>query len=89
MPSLRAAIDAKCRSCIYDPACGNGKWREQVAACSSSNCPLHSVRPRSAAKSHRGATQCSSNGPDHAPADNQAMIEQEIGQIGGATVVER
>jgi len=44
-PSLRAAIDAKCRSCIYDPGSGNGGWREQVQACSAANCPLHSVRP--------------------------------------------
>lgn len=43
--SLRAAIDAKCKSCIHDPGSGGGGWREQVAACSSSNCPLHSVRP--------------------------------------------
>jgi len=44
-PSLRAAIDAMCKSCIYDPGSGNGAWREQVASCSSGNCPLHSVRP--------------------------------------------
>jgi hypothetical protein len=43
--SLRAAIDAKCKDCIYDPGSGNGGWREQVAGCCSSNCPLHSVRP--------------------------------------------
>lgn len=43
--SLRAAIDSMCKSCIYDPGSGNGGWREQVAACSSSNCPLHLVRP--------------------------------------------
>jgi hypothetical protein len=43
--SLRAAIDSMCRSCIYDPGNGNGGWRVQVAGCSSSNCPLHSVRP--------------------------------------------
>jgi hypothetical protein len=43
--SLRDAINAMCRSCIYDPGSGNGGWREQVMACSSSNCPLHAVRP--------------------------------------------
>lgn len=48
-PSLRAAIDAMCKSCIHDPFAGNGAWREQVEACSSSNCPLHTVRPRSKA----------------------------------------
>jgi hypothetical protein len=44
-PSLRSAIDAMCRNCIYDPEWGNGTWREQVEACSSANCPLHVVRP--------------------------------------------
>ena len=44
-PSLRAAIDAMCKSCLYDPGNGNGAWREQVQGCSSSNCSLHPVRP--------------------------------------------
>jgi len=44
-PSLRAAIDAMCKGCLYDPGNGNGAWREQVQGCSSSNCPLHPVRP--------------------------------------------
>lgn len=48
--SLRAAVNAKCRSCIYDPGSGNGTWREQVEACTSSNCPLHPFRPISGAK---------------------------------------
>lgn len=43
--SLRDAVNAKCKSCIYDPWAGNGTWREQVQACSSANCPLHAVRP--------------------------------------------
>lgn len=44
--SMRAAINAKCKSCIYDPfAKGLGSWREQVADCCSSNCPLHPIRP--------------------------------------------
>jgi hypothetical protein len=57
--SLRAAVNAKCRSCIYDPGSGNGTWREQVEACSSSNCPLHPFRPISSAKTGKrvsGAT---------------------------------
>ena len=44
-PSLRSAINAMCKSCLYDPGNGNGPWREQVEGCSSSNCALHSVRP--------------------------------------------
>ncbi|WP_206363580.1 hypothetical protein [Sphingomonas crocodyli] len=42
--SRAAAINAKCRECIYDRL-SVGNWREQVAACASSNCALHSVRP--------------------------------------------
>ena len=47
--SLRAAIDAKCKDCIYDPRCGGGTWREQIAQCSSLSCPLWPFRtsPRS------------------------------------------
>jgi hypothetical protein len=44
-PSLRAAINAMCKSCLYDPGNSNGAWREQVRSCSSTNCALHSVRP--------------------------------------------
>lgn len=43
--SLRAAIDAKCKECIYDPYCGGGTWRQQVAACTSYSCPLYPHRP--------------------------------------------
>ena len=42
---LRAAIDDKCRDCIYDPLSGGGTWREQVAQCSCPDCPLWPVRP--------------------------------------------
>jgi hypothetical protein len=47
--SLRSAIDQKCRDCIYDPQCGGGTWREQIAQCSVIGCPLWPVRtePRS------------------------------------------
>lgn len=44
-PSLRAAIDAMCKNCLYDPGNGNGGWRTQIEGCSSSNCALHPVRP--------------------------------------------
>jgi hypothetical protein len=43
--SLRTAIDAKCRECIYDPYGCAGTWRQQVAACTSPQCPLFPVRP--------------------------------------------
>lgn len=42
--SLRKSIDAKCKDCIYDPVCGGGTWREQIAQCSSVSCPLWPVR---------------------------------------------
>jgi hypothetical protein len=42
--SLRAAINAKCKDCIYDE-CGGGTWREQIAQCSSTSCALWPVRP--------------------------------------------
>lgn len=47
--SLRKAIDAKCKDCIYDPKSGGGTWREQIAQCSCSDCPLWPYRtaPRS------------------------------------------
>lgn len=44
-PSLRDAINAKCRECIYDPKSGLGTWREQVAACTSRTCPIYPARP--------------------------------------------
>lgn len=42
--SLRNAVNAHCKACIYDREAGGG-WREQVADCVSSNCALHPVRP--------------------------------------------
>ena len=43
--SLRAAVDAKCKDCIYDPRSGGGTWREQVAQCTVTRCALWPVRP--------------------------------------------
>lgn len=47
--SLRAAINAKCKDCIYDPKSGLGTWRQQVEGCTSRICPLWPVRPTSSA----------------------------------------
>lgn len=45
-PSLRAAITAKCKSCIYDEL-SSGTWRKQVEDCTSEkSCPLWPVRPK-------------------------------------------
>lgn len=43
--SLRDAINAKCRECIYDPRSGAGTWRQQVSACTVYRCALWPVRP--------------------------------------------
>ncbi len=46
-PSRKAAIDAMCKHCIYDPFSGLGTWRQQVEFCTATGCPLWSVRPLS------------------------------------------
>lgn len=50
-PSMRGAINAMCRECIYDPLSGCGTWRQQVEGCTSPNCPLFPLRPLSAGSS--------------------------------------
>jgi len=45
--SLRTAINAKCKECIYDPKSGLGNWRQQVAGCQITRCALWNVRPTS------------------------------------------
>jgi hypothetical protein len=45
-PSFKAAITAKCKECIYDEY-ARGTWRKQIEDCTSVNCPLHPVRPKS------------------------------------------
>lgn len=44
-PSMRKAINDKCRECIYDPVSGTGTWRQQVEACPCTSCPLFALRP--------------------------------------------
>lgn len=43
-PSLRPALDLKCKECVYDPD-SRGTWREQVADCGGVSCPLYDIRP--------------------------------------------
>ena len=45
MTSLRQAINAKCKDCIYDNLAA-GTWRQQVTLCAVDLCPLWSVRPK-------------------------------------------
>ena len=54
--SLRQAINAKCRECLYDPGCGGGHWRQQITDCTDPKCSLYPVRPTTKSK-----------GDDHAP----------------------
>jgi len=44
--SLRKAINEKCKDCIYDDLAA-GTWLQQVTLCSSEDCPLFAVRPKS------------------------------------------
>jgi len=44
--SLRKAINEKCKDCIYDDLAA-GTWLQQVTICSSEDCPLFDVRPKS------------------------------------------
>ena len=50
MTSLRKAIDAKCKDCIFDEKSGLGTWRQQTTACTSVDCSLYPVRPISKPK---------------------------------------
>lgn len=43
-PSMRAAINRHCKDCIYDPLAG-GTWRQQVEACTFTDCALYPLRP--------------------------------------------
>ncbi len=42
--SLRKAINAHCKSCIYDDA-EKGTWVKQVENCTVYKCDLYKVRP--------------------------------------------
>jgi hypothetical protein len=49
--SMRAAINAMCKQCLYDPLWhGGGNWRQQVQACTDTKCPLYELRPISKPK---------------------------------------
>lgn len=67
--SLRAAINAFCRQCLYDPH-QPGRWREQITACTSRGCPLYAVRPTS--KGPELVTLEGSKGADLAADEDQA-----------------
>lgn len=77
--SLRAAINAMCRQCIHDPG-SRGNWREQVAACSSANCPLHPFRPISSSRLRETMSAATSVGSNQI----SCALAPKIGQIGPA-----
>lgn len=43
---MRQAINDKCKDCIYDPL-DRGNWRQQVEACTCTDCSLWPYRPKS------------------------------------------
>lgn len=43
--TLRKAVHAYCKGCIYDKLAG-GTWLDQVEACTVTNCELYEWRPR-------------------------------------------
>lgn len=46
MTTLRQAITAHCKECIYDEtAIGAGTWRKQATDCTSPDCNLFPYRP--------------------------------------------
>jgi hypothetical protein len=42
--SRKAAIEAKCKDCIWDPE-EPGNWRQQAESCTITECSLHPYRP--------------------------------------------
>ena len=47
--SLRRAINAHCRACVYDPL-DYGTCAQQIACCTAFTCELHPKRPVTAVK---------------------------------------
>lgn len=45
--SLRQAVNEHCKNCIYDPQSGLGTWRQQVEACTVTECAIWPHRPKS------------------------------------------
>jgi hypothetical protein len=48
--SLRKAINAKCKKCIYDSIGGSRSWCDQAANCTSRLSPLYENRPNPSAR---------------------------------------
>ena len=53
--SLRAAVNAHCKSCCYDSKWkGGGSWLKQVTNCQGYSCELYSVRPTCKSENNEG-----------------------------------
>lgn len=68
-PSMRRAINAACKDCIFDPV-GGGNWRQQVEACATPSCPLFELRPVSVPRDTKEASTRCARGHDDALSGN-------------------
>lgn len=50
------AIAQYCKWCLFDPK-EPGNWRQQITACTATDCPLYRFRPRSKPKTTRPSAQ--------------------------------
>ena len=76
-PSLRKAINAKCKDCIYDPLSGLGTWRQQTEACPAKTCPLWPVRPVSRPHRRDSAAEIDSEAAGNTEKATPAALEGE------------
>jgi len=78
MTSLRKAINAKCKECLYDPY-DKGTWRQQVQACTSPKCPLFAVRPLPIAKDSTNSDEKTAELAHcgHVPIDRVLLVESD------------
>ena len=72
-PSMRRAIDATCKDCIFDPV-GRGNWRQQVEACTTPSCSLFELRPVSRPQGAKESSTRCERGQDAAiPSKGEAL----------------
>jgi len=71
--SLRKAINAKCKECIYD-SYSKGTWRKQTAECTSYKCSLYPFRPTPI---------------DTSSKQRRAVIASELGEKGAILIANK
>jgi hypothetical protein len=75
-PSMRRAVNAMCKDCIFDPV-GGGNWRQQVEACTSPSCALFELRPVSRPQDTReGSTRCARGQDAEIPSNGETLRGQ-------------